>query len=132
MCACRCAVTAASRTSEISPASSTGWFSTTPLESTATTVTWLAVTFMTKPESDETLGAFYARVRPTGPGWRAVAERTGIAPQGPGLGVRLRDWALGCVMIHAALADREQRRKRLRADPPARRSMPPAPSHAAR
>ena len=29
------------------------------------------------------------------------------------------------VMIHAALADREQRRKRLRADPPARRSMPP-------
>ncbi len=36
------------------------------------------------------------------------------------------------VMIHAALADREQRRKRLHADPPARRSMPPAPSHAAR
>ena len=30
------------------------------------TITWLAVTYMTKPEPDETLDAFYSRVRPGG------------------------------------------------------------------
>ena len=38
-----------------------------------TTVAWLTVTFLTPPESMETLTAFYRRVHPAGPGgqpWR--------------------------------------------------------------
>lgn len=42
------------------------------------TIVWLAVTYATKPEPDETLDAFYLRVRPGGPGWRHVSERLGL------------------------------------------------------
>jgi len=41
-----------------------------------TTVGWLSVTFLTKPEAH--LRAFYERTRPGGIGWRAFATRTGL------------------------------------------------------
>jgi hypothetical protein len=41
---------------------------------------WLPVMLLTKPESNEKLDEFYARVRPGGPGWRHQRERTGIPP----------------------------------------------------
>lgn len=41
----------------------------------STIVTWLAVTFMTKPEKAETLEKFYRAVRPGGPGWAPVAKQ---------------------------------------------------------
>lgn len=34
------------------------------------TVIWVVVTFITKPDNDETLQAFYDRVKPGGPGWK--------------------------------------------------------------
>lgn len=68
-----------------------------------TTAAWLLATFLTKPEPDETLIAFYERVRPTGPGWRAVAEKSAVAPAGAPLPVRFRDWILGCVLVYASL-----------------------------
>lgn len=42
---------------------------------------WLPVLFLTPPESEETLTAFYRRVRPAGPGWRRFRESTGLAPE---------------------------------------------------
>jgi solute:Na+ symporter, SSS family len=39
-----------------------------------TIVTWLVVTLVTKPESDEVLHRFYRKVRPGGPGWKRVAQ----------------------------------------------------------
>jgi len=45
-----------------------------------TLLIWLPIMFLTKPESEEKLEAFYRRVRPGGPGWRRQRERTGIAP----------------------------------------------------
>lgn len=36
---------------------------------TISTVIWLAVTFLTKPESDKTLKRYFAQVRPMGKGW---------------------------------------------------------------
>lgn len=41
---------------------------------TFSTVIWLAVTFMTKPESEETLTRYFARVRPMGKGWAPYAD----------------------------------------------------------
>jgi solute:Na+ symporter, SSS family len=35
-----------------------------------TTLSWVAVTFLSKPEPREKLEAFYAKCRPAGPGWR--------------------------------------------------------------
>lgn len=43
-------------------------------------IIWISVMFLTKPESDETLDTFYRRVRPGGPGWKQVRERTGLEP----------------------------------------------------
>ena len=43
-------------------------------------VIWIAVMYLTEPESDQTLDEFYRRVRPGGPGWKRSRERTGLAP----------------------------------------------------
>ena len=68
-----------------------------------TTVTWLVATFVTKPEPDATLVAFYERVLPAGPGWKAIAARTGRPGAAPPLPVRARDWVFGCVLVYASL-----------------------------
>ena len=44
------------------------------------TALWLTVMWLTPPESDETLDAFYTRARPGG-AWGPVRARTGIAPR---------------------------------------------------
>ncbi|GAB4460756.1 MAG: Na+:solute symporter [Elainellaceae cyanobacterium] len=41
---------------------------------------WVSVMYLTPPESDETLDAFYAKIRPGGPGWAKQQSRTGLAP----------------------------------------------------
>ena len=69
----------------------------------ATTVLWVAATFLTKPEPDATLIAFYERVRPSGPGWNAIAKKSAIVDAGPPLPVRARDWVLGCVLVYSSL-----------------------------
>src|SRR6185312_7053471 len=38
-----------------------------------TTVVWLTVTYLTKPESQATLTAFYRRTRPSRTGWEPIA-----------------------------------------------------------
>ena len=38
-----------------------------------TTVVWLAVTYLTKPEAQDTLVAFYRRTRPSRTGWKPIA-----------------------------------------------------------
>ena len=43
-----------------------------------TTVIWVVVMYLTPPESDETLIAFYKKVKPGGPGWRRIRAITGI------------------------------------------------------
>ena len=40
-----------------------------------TIVTWLLATFLTKPESDETLCNFFSKIRPGGPGWKPIAAK---------------------------------------------------------
>jgi Na+/proline symporter len=68
------------------------------------TVTWLAVTFLTKPESDEKLASFYERVQPGGPGWRALARRCGLAESPAAEGTPpLLLWGLGVVLVYATL-----------------------------
>jgi Na+/proline symporter len=65
-----------------------------------TTVVWLAVTYLTRPEPQEKLRAFYARVRPGGPGWRAVVpDADADAALGPGLVL----WAVGCAVVYLGL-----------------------------
>jgi len=66
----------------------------------ATTIVWLAVTFMTAPEPQATLRAFYERARPGGPGWRAVSA---TADQDAKLGGGLVIWLVGCAVVYLGL-----------------------------
>jgi hypothetical protein len=68
-----------------------------------TTVTWVAVTFATRPESDETLRRFFERVRPAGPGWRPFATSSSQHGEDAPMPVRLRDWAAGCILVYGSL-----------------------------
>jgi len=70
------------------------------LTTTATTIVWLAVTYATAPEPPERLREFYARVRPGGPGWRAVSS---TADTDARIGGGLLVWALGCVVVYLGL-----------------------------
>jgi solute:Na+ symporter, SSS family len=70
---------------------------------TITTAVWLAVTFLTKPESKETLVAFYRRTRPSESGWRPIARLApDVRPSTGGL-FNLMDWICGCVLIYGIL-----------------------------
>jgi Na+/proline symporter len=66
-------------------------------------VTWLAVTWLTAPEDESTLLAFYRRVRPGAALWGPIAARaTDVVPVRDGFN-NLLDWAAGCVMVYATL-----------------------------
>ncbi len=43
-----------------------------PLVVLITTIVWVIVTFLTKPEKEETLREFYKQTTPGGPGWKKV------------------------------------------------------------
>jgi Na+/proline symporter len=70
----------------------------------ATTIVWLIVTWLTKPEPDATLEAFYRKVRPQGPGWSRIALRIGEPSTGSARLVRqIVNAILGCVLVYSAL-----------------------------
>ncbi len=70
----------------------------------ATTVVWLAVTLLTRPESPEVLERFYRRVRPGGAGWRPVAVRLGYGNDPiPGGVLSWVNWAAGVVAVYSAV-----------------------------
>ncbi|AFY69816.1 Na+/solute symporter [Thalassoporum mexicanum PCC 7367] len=45
-----------------------------------TAIIWIVTMLLTAPETNQTLDAFYMRVRPGGPGWQKQRQRTGLEP----------------------------------------------------
>jgi len=68
------------------------------------TVTWVAVTYVTRPEPPEVLRAFYLRVRPGGRGWSRVSGELGLGGEpidgGP---LNWTNWVAGVVSVYATL-----------------------------
>ena len=68
------------------------------------TVIWLTVTFLTRPEPVEVLRSFYLRVRPGGRGWARVAGELGLGGEpvdgGP---LNWTNWVAGVVSVYATL-----------------------------
>jgi solute:Na+ symporter, SSS family len=68
-----------------------------------TTVVWVVATFATPPVPEETLAAFYAKVRPAGPGWAGVRRRSGLGPSPDSPAQAFLGWTLGLIGIYGAL-----------------------------
>lgn len=75
-----------------------------------TTLSWLAVTFLTRPTEEATLRSFYRLIRPGGPGWEAVVRRA-AAEKDPiddldrrwNVPMELLCMFVGCVAVYCAL-----------------------------
>ena len=78
-----------------------------PMVVLITTFVWVVVTFMTKPDDDETLVKFYKKTKPGGPGWKRIKDLAKlsesennsewIVPRG------ILCMILGCFAIYSAL-----------------------------
>lgn len=69
-----------------------------------TTVGWLLVTFLTKPEEDKVLLSFYRKVTPAALGWKKVLDRYPSEKQDQGqLPKEIGLMVTGTVMVYAAL-----------------------------
>jgi Na+/proline symporter len=68
-----------------------------------TTVVWIVVTYLTKPEPDATLVRFYERVRPSAFGWRRIAAVAQAAPGVEPLAINAIDWVAGCGLVYGTL-----------------------------
>jgi Na+/proline symporter len=68
-----------------------------------TTIVWVTVTLLTKPEPQEVLTRFYRNVRPDVRGWQQIADLEPSVPQNRDLGRNLFAWALGCAMVYLCL-----------------------------
>ena len=73
-----------------------------------TTIAWLLVTFLTKPDDDQKLIEFYKKTRPGGPGWKRIVNLPGFKNE---KGYN-KTWAVprgilcmlvGCLAIYSAL-----------------------------
>ncbi len=76
-----------------------------------TTLSWLAVTFITKPTDDQTLRSFYTKIVPGGRGWKPVLDKA----KADGIGITKQKnlkWdvptgllcmVLGCIIIYSVL-----------------------------
>lgn len=74
-----------------------------------TTLAWLIFTFITKPETQETLINFYMKTKPRGPGWVSVLEKTqnseNIIEDNKNWNVPsgILAMLLGCILIYSCL-----------------------------
>jgi Na+/proline symporter len=69
-----------------------------------TTLGWVLVTFLTKPEKDEILLSFYRKVRPAAFGWKKLLDRYPKEQQEQGqLPMEIGLMLVGTVMVYAAL-----------------------------
>ncbi|SFU43215.1 Na+/proline symporter [Pustulibacterium marinum] len=81
-----------------------------PIVVAITTLTWIAVTFLTKPEKKETLYSFYNQVQPGGSGWKKVledADKDGVEIVGRNKKSSIPNgilaMILGCLLIYSLL-----------------------------
>ncbi len=79
-------------------------FAKTALTTTViTSVAWVVVTLLTKPEDQAVLLRFYRKVRPDVRGWQPVARHAPEVAPTRDLGRNLLAWVMGCAMIYLAL-----------------------------
>jgi Na+/proline symporter len=72
-----------------------------------TSVCWISAAYLTPATSDETLVAFYKKIRPDGPGWARIRKLAGIKQEirgsGENIPAAMLGWLTGCMTIWAGL-----------------------------
>lgn len=68
-----------------------------------TTAIWVVTALVTAPTDRAVLRAFYAKVRPAGPGWREIRAETGLPASDDSLPQAFLGWTLGVLMVYGAL-----------------------------
>jgi Na+/proline symporter len=68
-----------------------------------TTIAWIVATFVTAPESRDTLLKFYRRVHPTVYGWKPIAALAPDMPQVRDVSNNAFDWLMGCILVYGSL-----------------------------
>jgi SSS family solute:Na+ symporter len=68
-----------------------------------TTVVWVVTTLVAPPTDAGVLDRFYMQVRPSGPGWKPIANRVGVKGAVDSLPQALLGWVLGCAFVYAGL-----------------------------
>jgi len=68
-----------------------------------TTVVWLITTFLTRPESEETLVSFYRLVHPSVYGWQKISKLVPEMPQVRDLASNTFNWVMGTILVYGCL-----------------------------
>ena len=71
-----------------------------------TTIAWVLVTFLTQPESNDTLRKFYQLVRPASIGWKPIfliSDDTKISPHTGNLPLEILGMFVGCITVYTAV-----------------------------
>jgi len=78
-----------------------------PLVVLLTSIVWIAVTFLTSPEKEETLDRFYKQTQPGGPGWRVQQDKAIAEGQ-----IKFQEWSvpsgilamiLGAILVYGCM-----------------------------
>jgi Na+/proline symporter len=75
-----------------------------------TTICWVAMAYLGPQTDEQTLVAFYLKVKPFGPGWNRVRQAAGISAveakefnRNNNIPLALLGWVTGCILIWSAL-----------------------------
>lgn len=68
-----------------------------------TTLTWLVVTFLTKPTDEKVLINFYKKVYPGGKLWKAISDKVPETVTNQNFTAMLTSWIAGVVLVYSSL-----------------------------
>lgn len=68
-----------------------------------TTISWLIVTFLTKPTDEKTLISFYKKVHPGGILWKRISDKLPDVNSDTGFSKMFANWLFGVVLVYSFL-----------------------------